>query len=58
LFQKAIDLEAEFATAYFYLGSVMFEQELLTEAIAAFEKALAIDPYNEDLRELVNNIRI
>ena len=56
-FKKAIELEPEYAAAYFYLGSVLFEQELFREAIAAFEHALVIDPYNKELEELVSNVR-
>lgn len=43
-FRKAIEIDGNFAAAYANLGSVLVNQEKLTEAIPQFESAIRLKP--------------
>ncbi|MEH2049548.1 tetratricopeptide repeat protein, partial [Nostoc sp.] len=42
--QKAIQIDPNYATAYYNLGITLYEQKKLDAAVAAFQKAIQIDP--------------
>ncbi|MFM6017448.1 MAG: tetratricopeptide repeat protein, partial [Dolichospermum sp.] len=43
-YQKAIELDPKFATAYYNLGIALRGQKKLDEAVAAYQKAIELDP--------------
>ena len=47
--QKAVRLRPDYADAYFNLGSVLFQQGRIDQAIAQWQKALAIRPPTQKL---------
>ena len=56
-FQKAIDLDPDFAEAHVGLGTVYFEMEQLDEAERAVTEALRIDADSDAARQLLEAIK-
>jgi len=52
LFRRAIDSNPQYAQAYVNLAAALAEQSVFTEAEAAAETAIAIQPDNQEAREL------
>jgi len=50
-FQKAIDLDPEYANGYLLRANLLRDQGYLTEATSAYTQALALDPYNPAILE-------
>ena len=50
-FQKAIDLDPEYANGYLLRANLLRDQGFLAEANVVFTQALALDPYNPAIHE-------
>lgn len=53
LFRQAIHADPEYARGYAYLGNALYQRGLLTDAVAMWERVLAIEPDSE----LAKNVR-
>ncbi len=48
-YERAVELDEAFGSAWLRVGTLRFGQERYTDAIAAFERALALDATNSDI---------
>jgi len=54
--QQAILLDPYMPQLYSRLGSIYFELDLHKEALEVWNKALTLDPNNQELRRLIRNL--
>jgi small glutamine-rich tetratricopeptide repeat-containing protein alpha len=55
--KKAISLDASYAKAYSRLGHALFCMERYSEAVAAYEKGVKLDPSNKAMKDQLNKAK-
>ena len=54
-FQKAINLDPDYADAYFNFGLVLISQDRYQEAVSYFQKSLELSPQDFEYRIALDN---